>query len=191
MTWLFTLFHGACIHIVHRDAFGHVMHDLVERGATFASSEPVTTEGFIDRPGVIFGGRPVSEFVVDGLRLGVPDEDVAWLIRTLEELPPRSIGGMPIRKVHTWTGTAFCFTDVQRDALLKLLRNALPRCEESARRFYLDKTNTDDVLRDIAAKQNGIPLEEVPSLSHPDHGRRHDRFLADHGELAPRTRGQA
>lgn len=132
-------------------------------------------EMFIDEPGMCATDRPLEEFDFLGLKLTIPSEDIASFIRRIDGLVPNE-GWYELHGFHR----CIVLTDWQRTVLRRLLWDRLLVAEQRAHVFWADKKSPGELLREIAAKASGQPLEEIPDLG----GHKADRFI-------PKTRGAA
>ncbi len=94
----------------------------------------------------------------------------------LDELEIREGGYF---KLHGFM-VALVLDPVQYFRLLDAMRERLPAAERRAQEFYAVNPSASEVLREVAAKLGGVPLEDVPDLG----GHKNDR-------LRPRGSGKA
>lgn len=140
----------------------------------------------LDEPGMCRTDRPWETVYVEDLKLEFPCEDVTGFIDRLQRKCPvrtfapcgRGKVHRPYVKLHNWR-CCLVLTPRQCDTLLRELRGVQSHAEKTAAVFYADKQQTGDVLREIAAKTSGVPIEKIPDL-----GGRNNRFI-------PKHRGQA
>lgn len=175
MTKWITFFNGKS-HLVCDDLANFVISDLENRGAGLRSSEEISgKEVAFDMPGMVCVDRPWENFSFMDVRLTIPSEDVASFMLDLERLPLRDFSQgditIPYYKLH-----GFCkcivLTPEQRSELINLLRARVAKAERAAEEFYAVTKAPSEVLREVAAKVNSQPLEEIPDLG----GHKVDRF---------------
>lgn len=166
--WKWLMFDGAISHAVSEELYDVIVVDLERRGCELKEETP--SKGvFFDRPGMIATERPVENLFVDGLELNIPSEDVLYFTAKLEALELRD--GC-YYKLHDGWRCALVLTQGQRDELLAKLKELVPGAEARAAEFWATRKLPSEVLREIAAKQSGRPIEEIPNLG----GNKNDRF---------------
>lgn len=181
-TWYHLLFEAedgitAVAHAVPARLMTAVIDDMVSRDCGSPSFK-VLTAAFLDQPGMISTLRPIEEgFVLGGLTLGIPSEDIAAMLCQLEDVKMRGslFSSDPAQqayyKLHGFM-RAIVLTPEYRNSLLEQLRAVLPAAEARATAFYAEHRLPSEVLREAAAKVNNIPLDKVPNLG----ANKQDRF---------------
>lgn len=125
----------------------------------------------INMPGMIIVTRPNETFVLDGLELEIPCEDVRDILNRLERLPLRHFGEVPYYKLHSFLRCTV-LTPAQRDAFMAMLRERVFVAERKSEVFYEGRMLPSEALRVAAAKVTGVAVEDVPDLG----GHKVDRF---------------
>lgn len=192
MSWKWLIIPGWKSHAVPVYMEHAVVEDLQRRTPEeVGSDEPLTVESkyttscFIDEPGMVAMDRPTTVFVIDGLSITIPCEDVATMAAKLERAKPRTFEtgglaeGLSYYKLH-----GFCkcivLTPDQRYLLLEQLHARVAECELQASAFYATRKTPGEALREANASALGIPVEDVPDIG----GHKHDRFRARVGKKA-------
>jgi hypothetical protein len=150
--WKWVVFDGAVSHMVPNELRDIIVIDLERRGCAFGWENEGKTL-FLDQPGPIATTRPVEKFVLDGLELEIPSEDVGHFTLELAEM---SIRGGCYYKLHGFH-RCIVLTQALRDELLLKLREVLPSAEARAAEFWAGRKTPAQVFRQAA----GVPEEVV------------------------------
>jgi hypothetical protein len=166
-------------HVVPASYYRPLIQDLSPRANTAHKIKPCPMM-FMDFPGPCKVDRPVEDFRLYGLAFQCPSEDVAGFQLKLADLPLRNFEGRPYYKLH---GAYFCLVlrPLHKVDLELQMSKRLVIATRRARAFYAEHDTPGTVLRKVAARREGIPLEQVPNLCDP--------LNAD--LYAPKERGQA
>jgi hypothetical protein len=173
--WKWLIFEGAIPHMVPDELLDVIVKDLESRGCPLSEKR----EGmylYLDQPGMMCTTRPNEELELRELDLEVPSEDFSAFLGDLSELKLREGGYYKLHGFHR----CIVLTPALKKELLRLMAERFPTAEARAMEFYAGRKLPSEVLRDIAAKQTGKPVEEIPNLG----GNKLDRFKAkDDGSL--------
>lgn len=154
-------------HAVHTDRLQAVIDDLVARGCGAPQTVDLP-ELWLDMPGMVSTKRPWEDFALEGLELHIPSEDVATFFLKLQTLKVRTGDYFKLKGFHR----ALVVSTEQRDLLIAMMSARLAVAEQRASAFYAVTPTASDVLKQIAAKTNNIPIEQVPDLG----GNKNNRF---------------
>jgi hypothetical protein len=174
--WKWIGFEDAKHHMVCASLAPAIKADLKARGHLPTKEQDAKTFG-IDMPGMILVGRPFDEFKVCGLKVSIPCEDMATFILAVEKLEPRTQGTKTYYKLHGFL-RCWVLTPHQKSVLLAQLKSRVLKAEDRACKFLAGRKSPAMMLREVAAKASGQPIESIPDLG----GHRLDRFFGERGE---------
>lgn len=165
--WHWMQFDGAIPHMVPTELRDVIIANLESRRYHLVEETPGMSM-YIDMPGMIAVDRPDSTFDLDGLEISIPCEDVVDFIHKLKSLSLREERYYKLHAFHR----CIVLTPTQRDVMLQILEELYPQAEAEALAFWSNRLLPSQMLREIAAKQTGRPVEEMPNLG----GNKQDRF---------------
>lgn len=169
--WKILTFEGAITHLCCIGLEHDIINDMVARGCKLEKSKSTKTFN-IDMPGMICIDRPWETFMFRGLTLKIPSEDILMFMVNLEALQVRQLNNKSYYKLHGFL-RCLVLTATQRDGLLRLLKLRCATAEQKAAEFWATRKTPSEVLREMAAKTTGQPLEKIPNLG----GNKNDRFI--------------
>lgn len=173
-------------HVVPAGLQRALLADLTERGVDVKAQIKDTDATGLENPaGMVHLQRPWETVWLPGLEIYFPSEDVLTFIERLKRYSVRTFAPYgkgqihrPYYKLHDYL-RCLVMHPLHYDALLRQLVAGLAQAEEKAKVFYADKKQMNEIEREIAARIQGRPIEEVSLL--PGHHNRH----------IPRERGEA
>jgi hypothetical protein len=172
MKWFQLLFDRATTHIAPASVLDrlvaemigrkHPLVDVVEKfgpvNAVHAGPNPkLITEWGIDIGGSCHTGRPIEVFLIEGLALSIPSEDVALILADLQACPRRTFDD---RTAYLKLHAAHCAMVMRaddRDALVDQIVARLPAADERSEAF---KARVAERLAERVSAEKAHPPEE-------------------------------
>lgn len=170
-------------HAVPASLRGRLLADLADRKVSIEHKIAPCPEVWMDTGGMMATDRPYEHFKIYGIDVVIPSEDCATFLLRIRDLPARSFGLRDrdaYYKLHDWR-MCVVMRPLHKVDLELQIKQRLDVAERHALAFYAHRKAPSEVLREVAARQSGLPIEKIPDLGGHTQAER----------FRPRHRGQA